>query len=65
VCTGVSTVCNLISADPLAHVTRAFREHLLERALYSLVTPGYQSNNIVGPNKGSDGLVIFYNFLKD
>ncbi|ELT88175.1 hypothetical protein CAPTEDRAFT_165299 [Capitella teleta] len=42
-------------ADPLAHVTRAFREHLLETSLYSLVTPGYQNNNIVGPNKGRDG----------
>jgi len=43
------------SVDPLAHVTQAYREQLLEKALYSLVTPGYQNNNIVGPNKGSDG----------
>lgn len=28
-----------IEADPLARVTQAFREHLLEQALYSLVTP--------------------------
>ena len=42
-------------ADPLGHVTQAFREHLLERALYSLVTPGYENDNVIGPNRGSDG----------
>ncbi len=26
-------------ADPLGHVTQAFREHLVERALYPFVTP--------------------------
>lgn len=31
-------------ADPLSHVTQAFREHLLEKALYSLLTPGYESD---------------------
>ena len=45
----------LLAADPLAHVTRAFREHLLETSLYCLVTPGYVNHNVVGPNKGSDG----------
>ena len=45
------------SVDPLAHVMQAYREQLLEKALYSLVTPGYQNNNIVGPNKGYDGYV--------
>ena len=52
-----SVSCVIVSVDPLAHVTQAYREQLLEKALYSLVTPGYQNNNIVGPNKGSDGYV--------
>ena len=42
-------------ADPLAHVTLGFREHLLENTLYSLVTPGYENDSIIGPNRGSDG----------
>lgn len=29
----------IISADPLACVSQAFREHLLEQALYSLLAP--------------------------
>ncbi|XP_014664603.1 PREDICTED: sterol regulatory element-binding protein 1-like isoform X2 [Priapulus caudatus] len=33
-----STVGNLV--DPLAHMTRAFREHLLKKALYSVLEPG-------------------------
>ncbi len=42
-------------ADPLAHVAQVFREHLAECALYSLVTPGWENNGVVGPNRGSDG----------
>jgi len=42
-------------ADPLAYVMQAFRENILEKALYSLVTPGYESDTIVGPNRGIDG----------
>ena len=29
-----------IEVDPLARVTQAFREHLLEQALFTLVSPG-------------------------
>jgi len=42
-------------ADPMAHITRAFREMLLGKALYALVTPGYTNDGVVGPNKGADG----------
>jgi sterol regulatory element-binding transcription factor 1 len=41
--------------DPLAYVTRAFREALLEKAVYSLVTPGYDSDSVLGSGHGSDG----------
>ena len=36
-------VC-VISADPLAHITRGLREHLMEKALRALVTPGYKDH---------------------
>ena len=42
-------------ADPLVHVTTAFREMLLQKALYAMVTPGYQNEQVIGPNKGADG----------
>ena len=48
-------------ADPLGHVTQAFREYLLESALYSLVTPGYENDSVIGPNRGSDGYVSQFN----
>ena len=44
----IQILCNdelYFAADPLAHVTRAFREHLLEKALYSLLTPGYENDS--------------------
>ncbi|XP_078602754.1 sterol regulatory element-binding protein 1-like [Branchiostoma floridae x Branchiostoma japonicum] len=31
--------------DPLSHLSQAFREHMLEKALYSLVTPSNTNNN--------------------
>jgi len=30
--------------DPLAHITRGLREHLMEKALRALVTPGYKDH---------------------
>ena len=50
-------------ADPLCHVQQAFREHLLERALYSLVTPGYNNNEVVGYDRGKDGYVPCFRVL--
>jgi hypothetical protein len=36
----VLTLCYFhIAVDPLAKVTQAFREHLLEKSMYSLVSP--------------------------
>ena len=32
------------TADPLAHITRGLREHLMEKALRALVTPGYKDH---------------------
>lgn len=38
-----------ITADPLGHIAQAYREHLLEKALYALVTPqSKDSNNQAG-----------------
>ena len=34
----------LFVADPLAHITRGLREHLMEKALRALVTPGYKDH---------------------
>jgi len=34
----------LFTADPLAHITRGLREHLMEKALRALVTPGYKDH---------------------
>jgi len=31
-------------ADPLAHIMRGLREHLMEKALRALVTPGYKDH---------------------
>ena len=42
-------------SDPLAFVMKAFRESLLQKALFALVTPGYEVPSVVGPNKGSNG----------
>ena len=42
-------------ADPLGHLTQAFREYLVERALYSLVIPSYENDDVVGPNRGVNG----------
>ena len=33
-----------VAADPLAHITRGLREHLMEKALRALVTPGYRDH---------------------
>ena len=48
-------VLNFFPADPLAHIMQAFREHLLEKALYSLLTPGYENEDVIGPRRGTDG----------
>ena len=34
---------------------KAFREQLLEKAVFTLVTPGYEMPSVVGPNKGTNG----------
>jgi len=34
----------LFSADPLAHIMRGLREHLMDKALRALVTPGYKDH---------------------
>ena len=36
---------------------RTFREQLMEKALYTLVTPGYEHKTVIGPNKGLNGYV--------
>ena len=38
-------------ADPLSHMTQAFREYMLEKALYSLLTPGYESDDSVSKDR--------------
>ena len=43
------------AADPLAFIMKAFREQLLEKAVFTLVTPGYEMPSVVGPNKGTNG----------
>lgn len=48
-------MCLLV--DPLAHVTRGFREYLLEKAVYALVTPGYKEHLRLGTDNSSDWLV--------
>jgi len=40
----VSYHCALFAADPLAHIMRGLREHLMEKALRALVTPGYKDH---------------------
>jgi len=47
--------CTGNDSDPLAHIMQAFREHLLEKALYSLLTPGYENEDVLGPRRGADG----------
>ena len=51
-----------ISADPLAQVTQQFREHLLERSLYSLVTPGNRS--LDGGSQASE-IVLYTQLLTE
>ena len=46
---------SIISADPLAYVMQSFREYVFELSVYSLVTPGYETDSIIGPNRGSNG----------
>lgn len=48
-----------VTADPLAQVTQQFREHLLERSVYSLITPG--NRNLEGGSHASE--VILYTQL--
>ena len=45
------------SSDPLAFLMKTFREQLLEKALYTLVTPGYKHQTVIGPNQGLNGSV--------
>ena len=47
-----------LSVDPLAHVTRGFREYLLEKAVYALVTPGYKEHLKLGTDNSSDWQVM-------
>ena len=43
--------------DPLAQVMKSYREHLIERSLFSLVTPGYAEDG-----ESLEGLVAGVNY---
>ncbi|OWF55632.1 sterol regulatory element-binding protein 1-like [Mizuhopecten yessoensis] len=49
-------------ADPLEHVTQAFREFLLEKALYSLLTPEPQKQS--GPSQSAE-VLLYTQLLSD
>ncbi|XP_060074168.1 sterol regulatory element-binding protein 1-like [Ylistrum balloti] len=49
-------------ADPLEHVTQAFREFLLEKSLYSLLTPEPQKQS--GPSQSAE-VLLFTQLLSD
>jgi len=40
--------------DPLAHVMRGFRECLLEKGIFALLTPGYKNHSKLRTENGSD-----------
>uniref|UniRef100_A0A8C5CXN5 Sterol regulatory element-binding protein 1 n=1 Tax=Gadus morhua TaxID=8049 RepID=A0A8C5CXN5_GADMO len=44
------------TVDPLAQVTQAFREHLLEKALYCVAQPHGEKNQIQGEGEYADAL---------
>ena len=44
----------IFPVDPLAHIMRGFREYLLEKAVYALVTPGYKNHLKLKPENSSD-----------
>uniref|UniRef100_A0A8C5G292 Sterol regulatory element-binding protein 1 n=1 Tax=Gouania willdenowi TaxID=441366 RepID=A0A8C5G292_GOUWI len=44
------------SVDPLAQVTQAFREHLLEKALYCVAQPHGEKSSIQGEGENADAL---------
>lgn len=44
----VHTVVACLAVDPLAQVTQAFREHLLEKALYCVAQPCGEKNTRQG-----------------
>ena len=43
-------------ADPVAHVSQAFREHLLRYALYSIVLPSTTDDDTTGDESARDAL---------
>ncbi|XP_033742232.1 sterol regulatory element-binding protein 1-like [Pecten maximus] len=49
-------------ADPLEHVTQSFREFLLEKSLYSLLTPEPQKQS--GPSQSAE-VLLFTQLLSD
>jgi sterol regulatory element-binding transcription factor 1 len=46
--------CCVNDLDPLAHITRGLREHIMEKAVRALVTPGYKDHIGLGTDNNTN-----------